>query len=44
MEKTDLRGADISGTNFENSRISQTIIDMDGFIKFGQLKGFVLEE
>jgi fluoroquinolone resistance protein len=48
FEKCDLTavsfiGADIEGAGFENCKISKTKLDMDGFLKFGASKGFVLE-
>lgn len=47
FENCDLRGADftnanISGASFEKSLLSEVILDIDGFIKYGNSKGFVL--
>jgi uncharacterized protein YjbI with pentapeptide repeats len=49
FEKCDLTGvdftdADINGVNFEGSKIEKTKLNLEGFIKFGNSKGFVLEQ
>ena len=43
LTKTSFLGADIGGTSFENSKIDKTYLDMNGFVHFGQARGFVLE-
>jgi uncharacterized protein YjbI with pentapeptide repeats len=37
-------GADISGVNFNTSKVERTLLDVEGFILFGNSKGFVLEQ
>ena len=40
----DLSESEIEGVNFETSRINKTKLSVDGFVKFGYGKGFVLAE
>jgi len=35
---------DFAKAGFENSKMAGTIIDVEGFISFGNSKGFVLKE
>lgn len=49
FENCDLREANliqahIAGTTFVNSKIEKTLLDLEGFITFGNSKGFVLEQ
>lgn len=49
FEKCDLTGTDFSdcnlnGTGFGSSKIDKTILDVEGFISFGNSKGFVLRQ
>lgn len=48
FEKCNLRnvnfiGASIVGTNFTNSRIENILLNVEGFLAFGNSKGFILE-
>ena len=42
LTKASFKGADISGTNFETSTIDQTELDMQGFVQYGNSRGFKL--
>jgi len=42
LTQADLSGADINGSNFEGSKIGKTKLNLDGFIKFANSKGFIL--
>jgi len=44
LKEANLGGANISGTNFSDSKIDHTILDFEGFITFGNSKGFSLEQ
>ncbi|KKQ45773.1 MAG: hypothetical protein US62_C0009G0004 [Candidatus Woesebacteria bacterium GW2011_GWA1_37_8] len=44
LKETDFSSANIESVNFENSKIDKTILDIEGFIKFGNSKGFVLSK
>ena len=43
LAQADFTGADINGASFEGSKIEKTKLNLGGFIKFGNSKGFVLE-
>ena len=42
LKEANLSGASIQGTNFTLSKLDHTVLDIDGFIAFGNSKGFVL--
>ena len=42
LENADFTQAEITGIRFEDSKIQNTKLDIDGFVKFGNSKGFVL--
>jgi len=44
LKETNFIGCNINGANFENCIIDKTVLDMDGFIKYGNSKGFVLSD
>jgi uncharacterized protein YjbI with pentapeptide repeats len=44
LQEANLINANISGTNFSDSKMGNTKLDLDGFITFGNSKGFVLEQ
>jgi hypothetical protein len=43
-KKTDFTGSNITGVSFQNCKISQTILDLEGIIQYGLSKGFVLSQ
>jgi uncharacterized protein YjbI with pentapeptide repeats len=43
LAKTDFSEADIDEASFDASRVEKAILDVDGFIKLGNSKGFVLK-
>jgi uncharacterized protein YjbI with pentapeptide repeats len=44
LQNANFKGASIVGINFTNSKIENTILDIEGFLSFGNSKGFVLED
>lgn len=42
LTKAKFAGADISGTNFEESTIDHTELDYQGFVQYGNSRGFVV--
>ena len=49
FERCNLKGAsfinaNIGGINFTDCKIEDTKLDLDGFVSFGNSKGFVLEQ
>ncbi|EKE06350.1 MAG: hypothetical protein ACD_19C00016G0023 [uncultured bacterium] len=42
FESSKFTGANINSVGFENSNIDKTILDVSGFISYGNSKGFVL--
>lgn len=42
LRKAKLTGADISGTSFEGSTVDKTELDYQGFVQYGNSRGFVL--
>jgi uncharacterized protein YjbI with pentapeptide repeats len=43
LQKADLSGANITATGFDGCHIKETILDIEGFIKYGNAKGFILD-
>jgi fluoroquinolone resistance protein len=44
LKEVSLISANICGTNFSDSKMENTKLDLDGFITFGNSKGFILEQ
>ncbi|MEK7169064.1 MAG: pentapeptide repeat-containing protein, partial [Patescibacteria group bacterium] len=42
LKEANLSGCNITGTGFENCNIDKTILDVSGFISYGNSKGFIL--
>jgi len=42
LTETKFAGADIAGTNFEGSVVDKTELDYQGFVQYGNSKGFKL--
>lgn len=44
LKHSKLTSANITGANFSDSNIEGTILDIEGFISFGNSKGFILKQ